>query len=112
MDITVNKFLTGAWHARSTVKLDDIGLENKIVMFSTYRNDRGTLITTARVEHDYGDTTSYYPCFDYYKVIIATTVSRVTAKAVEQQHKLIVLDDVLVDIAKHYKLQAKEETFA
>lgn len=109
METVINKSRVGGWKARSSVALDDIGLESKLAMFSTYRNDRGTLVTTARVEHDKGDFTSHNLFFDYCKTIIATSPSRVTAKVVEAQHAQIDLDMIKDDIIQFYKLKKQDE---
>ena len=105
VETVVYKSRTDGWKARRTVALDDIGLESKIVIFSTYRNNRGKLVTTARVEHDNGDSTTHMLFFDYSKTIIASSPSRVTSKVVEAQHAQIDLDAIKDDIIQFYKLK-------
>lgn len=108
METTIRKSVNYGWKAESNVTLDDIGLENKVLFFSTYRSSNGQLVTTARVEHDNGDYTSHIMFFDYSNTIISSTVSRVTSKAVETQHAQIDLDSVKEQVIEFYKLKERK----
>jgi hypothetical protein len=88
------------WRAESTVMISDT-LQLSVV---TMKRSSGRLLTSAsvgKVERGYISHTVYQ---DYSKNVLVSTPKKVTCKAVEAQHQLVDMEEVVAEALKFYQI--------
>ena len=89
------------WKMETSVEFDS----GKTAKISTHKTHKGELVTSVSVGIQKDNCFSFTMFQDYYKVAMATSPKRVTAKVVENQHNSVmeVLEVIVEDIRKYYQ---------
>jgi hypothetical protein len=88
------------WVAKS----DHVIEGNRILKLLTMKHNNGQLITTATAIIREGNVEHLKVFRDYYKAVVKTDCKRVTQKAVEEQHKTVDVDALMVEVKNFYQI--------
>jgi hypothetical protein len=88
------------WTASSDINVEG----DLIVRLTTMKRHNGKLVTTAQGCRKNGNVVGFIMFQDYNRTLISTDAKRVTARVVEEQHKLVDIDEVVGLVRAFYGL--------
>lgn len=110
MQTRVHKTALG-WEGNTEITLGFVGPQREQILdIRTYRNHRGKLLSTASVSHGDGHGMKTHHIgvtykADFFDVVLETEPSRITEKALKQQHAKAVamVDSIKEQVRAHYQ---------